>query len=173
MNLFLFLFLHPPQILTRGETHSHLVTLYLECITLPSTWTTRWSGMSLWDLCIWRASTRSRRATGRFRTTDTLVNMPQMLSPTSSLHIRVGDHMFSPRRLQSCCMLAVACRWAAEVFQMCTTPSSCTSTGEARPPTAPSTRWTGADTRWRYSTVSRPRRSVTGQLSQQTGDSVP
>ena len=77
------------------------------------------------------------------------------------------------RRLQSCCMLAVACRWAAEVFQMCTTPSSCTSTGEAHPPTAQSTQWTDADTRWRYSTVSRQRRSVTGQLSQQTGDSVP
>lgn len=94
MNLFLFLFLHRPQILTHGETRSHLVTPYLECITLPSIWTTRWSGTSLWDLYIWRASTRSKRATGRFRTTDTLVNTPQMLSQTSFLHIRVGDHMF-------------------------------------------------------------------------------
>lgn len=52
---------------------------------------------------------------------------------------------------------------------MCTTPSSFTSTGEARPPMARSTLWTDADTRWRYSMVSRQLYTVTNQLSQQAG----
>lgn len=59
---------------------------------------------------------------------------------------------------QSSCSSVAGCRWATVAFRMFITPSSCTSTGGALPPTAPSTRWTAADTRWRYSSVSRGRR---------------
>uniref|UniRef100_A0A669CHX7 Carbonic anhydrase 15 n=1 Tax=Oreochromis niloticus TaxID=8128 RepID=A0A669CHX7_ORENI len=51
---------------------------------------------------------------------------------------------------------------------MCTTPSSCTSTGEVRRPTAQSTPWTDADTQWRYSMVSRRSYTVTSRLSKHT-----
>lgn len=72
-----FLFRHHPQILMHGETCSHPVTPYSKSITLPSIWTTRWPETSLWDLCTWRASMWPKQATGRFKTTGTLVNTPQ------------------------------------------------------------------------------------------------
>lgn len=135
-----------------GETCSRLVTLYLKSITLPSIWTTRWPETSLWDLYIWRALMWSNRATGRLKTTDTLVNTPHILSWPCIL---LCWWLHRSGCSQSCCRLVVACQWAVEVFQMFTTLSSCTSTGEARPLTDQSTRWTDADTRWRYSMVSR------------------
>lgn len=96
-------------------------------------------------------------------TTDTVMCMTSVI-----VCICVGDFMFVVCS-QSCCRSGVACRWGAEVFQMCTTPSSCTSTGEAQPPTAQSTRWTDADTRWRYSMVSRQLHTVNDQLLLQAG----
>lgn len=59
---------------------------------------------------------------------------------------------------QSSWRSAAGCQWAAEASRMFITPSSCTSTGGVRPPTALSTPWMAADTRWRYSSVSRGRR---------------
>lgn len=158
------------QIHMRGEKCSHHVTLYLKSITLPSIWTTGWPETSLWGLYIWRASMWSKQANGHLETTDTLVNIQQILTWTNicllcALHWWLHDCECS----QSCCRLAAACRWAAEAFQMCTTPSSCTSTGEARPQTARSTRWTDADTRWRYSRVSGQLCSVTNDMLQHAG----
>lgn len=72
-----FLYLLHPQILMHGETCSHPVTPYSKSITPPSIWTTRWPETSLWDLCTWRASMWPKQATGRFKTTGTLVNTPQ------------------------------------------------------------------------------------------------
>lgn len=69
---------------------------------------------------------------------------------------------------QSYCRSAAAWRWVVAVFQMCTTPSSCTSTGEVQRPTAQSTLWTDADTQWRYSMVSRRSYTVTSHLCKHT-----
>lgn len=153
-----------PQILTHGETCSHLVTLYLKSTILPSIWTITWPETNLWKLYIWRASMRFKQATGRFTMTDTLVSIIHSLS---SMCMCAGDHVSGC--FQLCCRLAMACLWVVEVFQMCTTPSSCTSTGEAWEPMGRSTQWTDADTRWRYSMVSRQLYTVTNQLLQYTG----
>lgn len=157
-----------PQILTHGETHSHHATLYLKSTTLPSTSTTTWPETTLWARCIWRALMWPKQATGRLKTTDTLVSVLLMSSPASVVCLCCAFDHFLLVASQSCCRWAVACQWAVEVFQTCTTPSRCTSTGEAGPPTARSTRWTDADTQWRYSTVSRQICTVTDLVQQQT-----
>ena len=65
----------PSQMLMHGETCTRRVTLCLKSSTLPLTWTTRWPETSLWSIYIWRASMRSKRATGHLKTMDTLVNV--------------------------------------------------------------------------------------------------
>lgn len=101
--------------------------------------------------------------------TDTLVNILQMLSLTCvcvCVCYCLFELVISCLCSQSCCRLATACQWVVEASQMCTTQSSCTSTGGARLLMAQSTRWTDADTRWRYSMVSRQLYTVTNQLMQ-------
>lgn len=133
-----------------GEICFLHVTPSLNAVTLPSTWTPTCPEATPWGLFIWRASMWLSRATGPSPTMVTLVSLPPFFEP---LFHQGG------RRLtccsQSSCRLAAAWRWAAGASRTSTTPSSCTSTGGARPPTARSTRWTDADTRWRYSPVSR------------------
>lgn len=140
----------------RGEIRSHHVTPFLKSTTRPSIWTTRWPEIIPWGLYISRASMWPKQATGRLKTTDTQVNTlhipPWARLSFVSFFCRWSDASVC---FQWCWSSAVACQWAEEVFRTCTTPSSCTSIGEARPVTALSTQCAHADTQWRYSMVSR------------------
>lgn len=145
-----------------GATCSHPATHYLKSTTHPSTWTSTWSGTVPWTLYIWRVSMRpSPRATGRSRTTDTLVNIPQHGVRSRAVESCRCSHVSCCPQL--CSTWAAACRWVVEVCQTCTTPSSCTSTGGRRPLMVQSTQWTRGDILWRYSTVSSLIHAVTDQ----------